>query len=79
MSKQLVIKDNSQYDNQVFVDSAKVYSKLRTYDDAYTNYLRDDSYGLFDTLVKQYGFVMDNRYNSYEISTGKAGITIKIT
>lgn len=39
MSKSLVVKDNSQYDNQVFVNSAKIYSKLRTYDDAYTNYL----------------------------------------
>jgi hypothetical protein len=28
---------------------------------------------------KKYGFIMDNRYNSYDISSGKAGITIKIT
>lgn len=28
---------------------------------------------------KKYGYVMDNRYNSYNISAGAAGITIKIT
>lgn len=27
---------------------------------------------------KGYGFINDNRYNTYEISAGKAGITIKI-
>lgn len=27
---------------------------------------------------KKYGYVMDNRYNSYNISAGSAGITIKI-
>ena len=27
---------------------------------------------------KQYGFINDNRYNSYSISAGSAGITIKI-
>lgn len=27
---------------------------------------------------KDYGFITDNRYNSYEISAGKAGITIQI-
>ena len=27
---------------------------------------------------KDYGFINDNRYNSYDISAGKAGITIKI-
>lgn len=27
---------------------------------------------------KDYGFITDNRYNSYEISAGKAGITIEI-
>jgi hypothetical protein len=28
---------------------------------------------------KEYGWVNDNRQNTYDISTGKAGITIKIT
>jgi hypothetical protein len=28
---------------------------------------------------KPYGFINDNRYNSYEISYGSAGITINIT
>lgn len=28
---------------------------------------------------KNYGFINDNRYNSYELSVGKAGITIEIT
>jgi hypothetical protein len=27
---------------------------------------------------REYGFINDNRYNSYSISTGNAGITIKI-
>jgi hypothetical protein len=27
---------------------------------------------------KKYGFIIDNRYNSYDISAGKAGITIRI-
>ena len=27
---------------------------------------------------KKYGFIMDNRYNTYNISAGSAGITIKI-
>jgi hypothetical protein len=27
---------------------------------------------------KNYGFINDNRYNTYDISAGKAGITIKI-
>ena len=27
---------------------------------------------------KEYGFINDNRYNSYSISAGSAGITIKI-
>ena len=27
---------------------------------------------------KNYGFVQDNRFNSYNLSAGKAGITIKI-
>ena len=27
---------------------------------------------------REYGFINDNRYNSYDISAGKAGITIKI-
>ena len=27
---------------------------------------------------KDYGFINDNRYNSYDISAGKAGVTIKI-
>ena len=27
---------------------------------------------------KDYGFINDNRYNSYDVSAGKAGITIKI-
>lgn len=27
---------------------------------------------------KDYGFITDNRYNFYEISSGKAGITIEI-
>jgi hypothetical protein len=27
---------------------------------------------------KKYGFIMDNRYNSYDISSGSAGITIRI-
>lgn len=27
---------------------------------------------------KKYGFIMDNRTNTYDISAGKAGITIKI-
>jgi hypothetical protein len=27
---------------------------------------------------KKYGFITDNRYNTYEISAGSAGITIKI-
>ena len=27
---------------------------------------------------KNYGFITDNRYNTYDISVGKAGITIKI-
>jgi hypothetical protein len=27
---------------------------------------------------KEYGFINDNRYNSYNISAGNAGITIKI-
>ena len=27
---------------------------------------------------KEYGFINDNRYNSYSISTGRAGITIRI-
>lgn len=39
MERPLIIQNNTQYDNQVFIDSAKVYSKLRTYNDAYTNYL----------------------------------------
>jgi hypothetical protein len=27
---------------------------------------------------KKYGYIMDNRYNSYDISAGSAGITINI-
>lgn len=27
---------------------------------------------------KNYGFINDNRFNTYDISAGKAGITIKI-
>ena len=27
---------------------------------------------------KNYGFITDNRFNTYDISAGKAGITIKI-
>jgi hypothetical protein len=27
---------------------------------------------------KKYGFIMDNRHNTYNISAGSAGITIKI-
>ena len=27
---------------------------------------------------KEYGFINDNRYNSYSISAGRAGITIRI-
>ena len=27
---------------------------------------------------KKYGYIMDNRFNSYDISAGSAGITIKI-
>lgn len=39
---------------------------------AYTNYLRDDSYGLFDTLVKQYGFVMD-KHSPWRLTFDIAG------
>lgn len=28
---------------------------------------------------KKFGFIMDNRYNSYDVSAGRAGITIKIS
>lgn len=40
MGTPLFIQNNTQYDNQVFLNSSKVYSKLRSYDDAYTNYLK---------------------------------------
>ena len=39
MDTPLIIRDTSQYSNQAFVDSAVVYNKLKSYDDAYVNYL----------------------------------------
>ena len=48
------------------------------------DYADNAIYALFENKqviifrFKKYGFIMDNRYNSYDISAGKAGITIKI-
>jgi hypothetical protein len=28
---------------------------------------------------KDYGFIHDNRFNTYDISSGRAGVTIRIT
>lgn len=48
------------------------------------DYADNAIYALFENkqiiifYFKKYGFIMDNRYNSYDISAGKAGITIKI-
>lgn len=39
---------------------------------AYKNYLRDDSFGIFDTLTKQYGFVMD-KHSPWRLTFDIAG------
>ena len=48
------------------------------------DYADNAIYALFENQLvkifyfKKYGFIMDNRFNTYDISSGKAGITIKI-
>ena len=41
-----------------------------------TGYFEDEEYKVFQ--FKNYGLRLDNRWNTYTISAGKAGITIEI-
>lgn len=41
-----------------------------------TGYYKDEEYKVFQ--FKYYGLKLDNRWNTYNISAGKAGITIEI-
>lgn len=39
-------------------------------------------YGDKDVIIfrfKDYGFIHDNRFNTYDISSGSAGVTVRIT
>lgn len=39
MERPLIINNQNIYNDKIFEDSAKIYSRLKTYDDAYVNYL----------------------------------------
>lgn len=49
------------------------------------DYATNAIHGLFegrDVIIfrfKNYGFIHDNRFNTYDISSGRAGITVRIT
>tara|TARA_R110000751_G_scaffold301294_1_gene413559 strand:- start:238 stop:489 length:252 start_codon:yes stop_codon:yes gene_type:complete len=47
--------------------------------DYYTNSIHGWFYGRDVIIFKDYGFVNDNKSNTYDLSCGAAGITISIT